>query len=158
MDLMWGIYENQLKVLVFSFGTSKIDAGIKNILEIEIGGSGEPILNKVEVVDYYGRPYTVASKMGALPTGFALHQNYPNPFNPITTISFDLPNQCEWSLQVYNVNGSLVREISDLSEAGQISIEWDGTTNSGDQVASGVYFYRLTAGDFTETKKMIMLK
>ncbi len=158
MDLMWGIYENQLKVLVFSFGTSKIDAGIKNILEIEIGGSGEPILNKVEVVDYYGRPYTVASKMGALPTGFALHQNYPNPFNPITTISFDLPNQCEWSLQVYNVNGSLVREISDLSEAGQISIEWDGTTNSGDQVASGVYFYRLTAGDFAETKKMIMLK
>ncbi len=158
MDLMWGVYENQLKVLVFSFGTSRIDAGTNGLFEIEVSGDGDLDLNKVEVVDYYGRPYLVASKTAALPTGFALHQNYPNPFNPVTTISFDLPHESKWSLQVYNVNGELVKDISDFSEAGQISIEWDGTTNSGSQVASGVYFYRLNAGSFTESKKMIMLK
>lgn len=158
MDLMWGIHENQLKVLVFSFGTSKIDAGTKSILEIDISGEGKLDLSKVEVVDYNGQPYIVASKTSMLPTGFALYQNYPNPFNPVTTISFDLPHQSEWNMQVYNVNGKLVREISSSNEAGRIDIEWDGTTNSGSKVASGVYFYRLTAGDFTDTKKMIMLK
>jgi len=158
MDLMWDVYENQLKVLVFSFETSKIEPGARNILEIDMTGESELDLSKVEFVDYHGRPYAIASKAGILPTGFTLNQNYPNPFNPVTTISFDLPNQSDWSLEVYNVNGELVRDISNHSEAGQISIEWDGTTNSGSKVASGVYFYRLTAGDFTDTKKMIMLK
>ncbi len=90
----------------------------------------------------------------SLPTDFSLHQNHPNPFNPITEISFSLPSATHVKLEIYNIMGQLVATLADRRfEAGQHTIEWNGS-----QVASGVYLYRLRAGDFVDTKKMILLK
>ncbi|MBN1212544.1 MAG: T9SS type A sorting domain-containing protein, partial [candidate division Zixibacteria bacterium] len=88
-----------------------------------------------------------------LPRDFALSQNYPNPFNPITTIEFALPEACEWKLTVYNILGQVVETWSDQSNPGFYKLEWDAA-----RFASGVYFYRLTAGKFSATKKMVLLK
>jgi hypothetical protein len=95
----------------------------------------------------------------SLPFQFALHQNYPNPFNPATVIAFDLPVRSEASLRVYNLLGQTVARLLDGSvEAGNHSVKWNGTTDSGEPAGSGVYFYRLEAGNTVFTKKMILLK
>ncbi len=89
-----------------------------------------------------------------------LTQNYPNPFNPTTTISYSLANRAHVQLKVYNVSGQLVRTLVDqVQTPAQVApITWDGTNNAGTQVSSGVYFYRLVAGDFVRTRKMVLLK
>jgi hypothetical protein len=106
------------------------------------------VLN-IEMATYDGAP-VVAHK---LPTHFALNQNYPNPFNPTTTISFNLPVRSDVTLTIYNVTGQKVADFSGAYEAGEQSIEWDATN-----FASGIYFYRLTANNFTDTKRMVLVK
>ncbi len=96
---------------------------------------------------------------GELPDGFELDQNHPNPFNPTTDISFTIPEPQRVLLQVYNVRGQLVRTLIDADmSAGSHSVQWDSRDEEGQQVSSGVYFYRLTAGDMTATKKMTLVK
>jgi hypothetical protein len=93
------------------------------------------------------------------PTEFALNQNYPNPFNPTTNISFALPHDSHVLLQVFDVTGALVKTLVDQSvRAGNMQIHWDGTNLTGNKVASGVYLYRLAAGDFVTAKKMVLMK
>ncbi|MEK7775447.1 MAG: C25 family cysteine peptidase, partial [Candidatus Zixiibacteriota bacterium] len=94
-----------------------------------------------------------------LPAQFSLSQNYPNPFNPSTSIAFELPRRSQVSLTVLNVLGEVVSTLV-KSEflAGHHEVIWDGSANGGLPIASGVYFYRLSAGDFSETRKMILLK
>ena len=85
---------------------------------------------------------------------FSLDQNSPNPFNPMTEIKFSLPRSMNATLTVYNVRGQSVATLkSGIMSAGQHSVTWDARSH-----ASGVYFYRLETPDFSETKKMIMLK
>jgi hypothetical protein len=95
----------------------------------------------------------------ALPQGFELKQNHPNPFNPDTRISFTIPQSGHVQLQIFNVSGRKVKTLVDENmSAGEHTIEWNATDDSGDKVATGVYFYRLTAGDVTATKKMTLIK
>lgn len=93
------------------------------------------------------------------PVEFALLQNYPNPFNPTTTISFDLHCAVHVKLCVFNVKGELVATIANrpMTE-GRKEISWNAKDHSGREIASGLYFYNLVAGDFVQTKKMILLK
>jgi len=92
-------------------------------------------------------------------TGFVLTQNYPNPFNLKTSMSFEIPYGCRVSLKIYNLAGRLVNTLVDGEmQKGQHTIFWDGTSSAGDPVASGIYFYKLTASDFVSVKKMILLK
>ena len=89
-----------------------------------------------------------------LPASFALEQNYPNPFNPITAIQFSLPYDSSVRLVIYNVKGEVVKVLADgAMSAGTHSVQWDARSAS-----SGVYFYRIEAPGFTETRKMTMLK
>ena len=97
------------------------------------------------------------STSGNLPTTFALRQNYPNPFNAGTVISFDLPNASNVQLEIINVAGQVVHSVSRRYVAGTHQIEWDGAI-IGRPVASGIYYYRLTAGELSATKKMVLLK
>jgi hypothetical protein len=88
-----------------------------------------------------------------------LGSNYPNPFNPSTTIAFGLVKASPVNLGIYDASGRLVRILADRSfPAGQHALTWNGVDGRGHAVASGVYFYRLVAGDFRETKKMILLR
>ena len=93
------------------------------------------------------------------PNAFALGQNHPNPFNPKTTISFALPEAADVRLDVYAATGQYVVTLADgMMPAGSQQVVWNGTDAAGRPVGSGVYFYRLDAGQFSETKKMLLLK
>jgi hypothetical protein len=90
---------------------------------------------------------------------FSLSQNFPNPFNPITSIQFSLPVSGRVSLKIYNLAGQEVRILVDEEKRkGEHEVFWDGKDNSGKAVASGIYFYHIRAKNFTETKKMVLLK
>ncbi len=89
-----------------------------------------------------------------LPTSYSLWQNYPNPFNPSTTIHFELPKESHVTLKVYNMIGQEVLTVLDENKvAGRYDLRIDGTS-----LASGVYFYRLVAGDYIATKKLILIR
>jgi hypothetical protein len=89
-----------------------------------------------------------------LPKEFSLYQNYPNPFNPTTRIKYNLPATSAVKLVIYNILGQTVATVVDeVQEAGYKSVEW-----SANNVSSGVYFYKLTAGDFVEIKKMLLVR
>ena len=91
-----------------------------------------------------------------LPEVFALGQNYPNPFNPATTISFDVPHKSNVKISVYNILGQRVSvPVNQEMVAGSHKIEWDAAQEG---VSSGVYFFKMEAGDFVKTKKMMLLK
>jgi len=102
-----------------------------------------------------GAPTAVATTPGVN----TLAQNYPNPFNPSTTIEYGLRTRAHVALKIYSVSGHLVRVlVNEVRDAGGHQVRWDGTNNAGQQVASGVYFYRLQTAGFTQTKKMVLLK
>ena len=86
-------------------------------------------------------------------------QNYPNPFNPTTSIRYNLETEAYITLEIYNIKGQLIRKlIDDRISAGVQTIVWDGLDKNSNQVSSGIYFYKLTAGEQSSTKKMILLK
>jgi hypothetical protein len=94
-----------------------------------------------------------------LPKTFALSQNYPNPFNPNTEVAFDLPVRTHVTLTVYNVLGQQVTTlVNEPLAAGSYVADWNGHSSSGTEAASGIYFYRLHTEQFTQTKKMVLLK
>ena len=94
-----------------------------------------------------------------VPQEFSLGQNYPNPFNPNTEITYNLPAQSDVRITVFNLLGQAVKEIvNDNLPAGPHVASWDGRDESGTTVASGIYLYRLTAGDRTLSRKMVLLK
>jgi hypothetical protein len=90
---------------------------------------------------------------------FELYENHPNPFNPETEISYDLPKDSWVKLSIYNIGGQKVKMLVDgFESAGHKTVIWDGRNEQGELTASGVYFYRLEAGEFTATKKMVILR
>ena len=94
-----------------------------------------------------------------MPSEFTLSQNYPNPFNPATTITYALPDGAYVLIQIFNVLGQSVRTLVDNEQtAGSYQAIWDGTDNTGRALGSGVYLYRITAGSFSQTRKMLLLK
>ncbi len=106
------------------------------------------------VVNYTDGPVGISQNEEEIPTRFALHQNYPNPFNPVTKIKFDLPKGSHVKLVVYDMLGKVLSVIADKNmNAGKYDAEFDASN-----LPSGAYFYRIEAGAFTETKKMMLVK
>tara|TARA_B100000405_G_scaffold297344_1_gene253130 strand:- start:53 stop:1078 length:1026 start_codon:yes stop_codon:yes gene_type:complete len=94
-----------------------------------------------------------------LPTEFALHNNYPNPFNPVTNILYDIPEVSDVSLEIYNVMGQRVRTlVQGTQEPGRYQIIWNATNDFGQALSSGMYIYRIQAGDFVSVKKLVLMK
>ena len=95
----------------------------------------------------------------AAPDQYKLYSNYPNPFNPTTTIAFDLPADGDVLLEIFDVRGVRVKTIlNEHLQAGHYEQQWDGTDFTGNVMSSGLYFFKLTANQFTETHKMIFAK
>ena len=96
---------------------------------------------------------------GVVPRAFALGDNFPNPFNPTTSFTYDLPEAAHVQLVVYNALGQVVRTLVNSAQpAGQYTANWDGRDDVGNQVGSGVYLYRITAGAFSEARRMTLIK
>jgi len=131
VDLLRGIY-------TYSFGTFKIS-----------------VRNETD----FGSVVGIDKNIKAAPKTYALHQNYPNPFNPETKIYFEIPAAQKVKIMVYNVLGQKVRSlVSEEFNGGSHVINWDGRNDFGHRLPSGVYIYRIKAGNFIEAKKMMMVK
>lgn len=148
--------------------------------ETSIGGSGELAVirlkrlsletavlsfEEIDVRDGENNRINVIAESAAiggrslLPTTYNLSQNYPNPFNAGTVISYQVPSAGDVSIVVYNVSGQVVRVLyQGQREQGQYNATWDGTDNSGNRVSSGIYLYRINAGTFTASRKMVLVK
>jgi hypothetical protein len=148
----------ELRILVYGNASgAKVQAGLNNLITVPVSGNGTIELAESQVSDASGALLTVNVAAKATPATYALLQNYPNPFNAGTVIQFSLQDASNWNLSIYNIAGQVVRTFNGNGQ-GSVSVAWDGTAEGGSSVASGMYFYRLTAKDFTATKKMVMMK
>jgi len=154
MDVKYGSNGSTFNVLVYNIGSKAIPAGSHELVRIPVDGS--VTLVGAEFADYNGSTMDVSVRN--LPSSFSLVQNFPNPFNPATTIALNLPVASDWTIAVYNVAGQLVKEFAGHSEAGTVSVVWDGTDMNSNAVASGIYFYKANAENFSATKKMVLMK
>ena len=129
---------------------SRVPAQITLEQSILVGSQGQsiPVIEK-----------SISLDILSVPTRYALHQNYPNPFNPVTDILFDLPEAGPVELVIYNLMGQVVKTLvnSELT-GGYHKIRWNGLSDKGAPVATGMYFYQISAGSFHATKKMVLLK
>ena len=93
------------------------------------------------------------------PSSFKLYSNYPNPFNPVTTLGYELPENGLVNITIYDMLGNVINNLVNANQSsGYKSIQWNATNNEGEPVSSGVYLYKIQAGEFVDTKKMIFLK
>jgi hypothetical protein len=146
MDMIYNQEDNSTRVFVYSYEKGNaITTG--DLLYVE----GDASLVKVEAAEYRG--VSLKTQYDVLPTEFSLKQNYPNPFNPTTTIEMALPVASDWTITIYNVTGQRIADYSGHSDAGPVRVEWNA-----EGAASGLYFYKVTAGQFSATKKMVLLK
>ena len=123
-----------------------------NEADAQIEQASAVFTNALLVVDDWGH--------GGVPEEFAIKQNFPNPFNPTTRIRYQLPEQSNVTIQIYDIMGRIVRTlVTNQNElAGFHQLTWDATNNNGDPVSAGMYLYVIQAGDFRDTKKMVLLK
>jgi len=162
MEMMFGWDTGWTKILVYSYEANQFlssgalvnVSGATGIVEVSTATfTGCPVESLIESIT------DVNDDPDNLPTAYALHQNYPNPFNPTTIIEYDLPKSSAVRLEIYNITGQKARTlVSGQLAAGRQSAEWDGRDASGRRVSSGIYLYRLTAGEFVQTRKMLLLK
>ena len=90
---------------------------------------------------------------------FNFFNNYPNPFNPITNLTYELSDDAYVSITIYDMLGNVINNLVDANQlSGYKSIQWNATNNKGEPVSAGVYLYKIQAGDFIDTKKMVLLK
>ena len=108
--------------------------------------------------DYNGQQLELSYGINK-PEKFRLNQNYPNPFNPVTNISYDLSEESYVSITIYDMMGNVINNlVKSKQSSGFKSLQWNSTNNQGQPVSAGVYLYTIEAGDFRQTKKMILLK
>ena len=145
MDMVYRFDGSTTRILISTRGKNSL--GIGEVVKL----NGVRNIKLIEAGSLEG--YVMKTTLSTLPTEFTLSQNYPNPFNPVTTIDFTLPHAADWQLQVFNILGQVVETWTDHNDAGYYKITWDANSR-----ASGVYFYRLSAGSYSSTKKMVLLK
>ena len=144
--MVHGEQGDEISFVVYDASTGEIEE-IENRLTFDINASIGNGLNPV------------VFKTVSLPVEYAVSQNYPNPFNPVTNIRFDLPENADVSISVFNARGQLVTELTSGNyPAGYHFVKWNGTDSHGVPVSSGVYIYSVKAGDFHTFKKMLLVK
>jgi hypothetical protein len=127
------------------------------------GALDNNVMTKMDCQPCHGDPHTEpqgVEHLGGSVSSFSLSQNYPNPFNPSTKIKFSLPQTEKVKLEVYDVQGNLIKSLVDydLYQPGNYEVTWNGDNNKGSSVASGIYFVKMQAGKYAHTKKMNLVK
>jgi hypothetical protein len=153
-------------------GSMKVDGrsadGAGDLVEFVFRSDDTPLQSDFQILDgilvdlagNVDQMHNIAiGRLDPIPEAFGLNQNLPNPFNPSTTITYELPESGNVKLVVYNLLGQQVRTlVADQIEAGFHTVVWDGADEFGRQVASGIYIYKMDAGSFMATKRMMFLK
>ncbi|MDQ1265060.1 MAG: carboxypeptidase [Bacteroidota bacterium] len=117
-------------------------------------------IDNIRITGYELVPMNI-SGIGNYPSVFSLSQNYPNPFNPVTKISFDIPKQTFVSLKIYDILGrEVITLVNEVKTPGSYSVDFNAGSNNGQglELSGGVYFYRLQSADFTDIKRMLLIK
>ena len=131
-----------------------LDHGTQIIKDSKIAYDVKFIVGESDYVDKMSNEI-----LNNIPTTFFLSQNYPNPFNPITKLDYNLPLRSKVNISVYNVLGQEIKTLlNEVKEYGYHSVIWNGKDNSGKDMASGVYFARITSQSFIKTRKMLLVK
>ncbi|MGB2698426.1 MAG: T9SS type A sorting domain-containing protein, partial [Candidatus Zixiibacteriota bacterium] len=127
--------------------------------EVMVSSGGDSLYHGIFFI-FTSHPTSVEeSRETKLKTAFNLDQNYPNPFNPETVIEYVLPTNSQIKLSIYNILGQHIKTLIDeYQKAGSNKAVWNGKDQAGRKVSSGVYFYRLKAGEFTQTRKMLLIR
>ncbi len=160
-EISWQIRLSSPDPVQLSLDSQKIPQGKELII---IDSQIERILTAGMEIDLDSGDRQLTVSLRSLPKETQVWQNYPNPFNPETWIPYQLNQESEVSLSIYGSDGQLVRQIDlGLQVAGNYqtsdrAIYWDGRNANGEEVSSGIYFYRLQAGDYSQTRKMVILK
>ena len=150
--------------IYFDDRSTPIDEGIEPSGSLSLSINGEPVRESFTFGSFgdqvqIGNLTSVTKLSEVLPTAFELDQNYPNPFNPTTLIEFSLPAASHARVEVFNLLGAKVNVLVDRNlPAGRYSVTWGGDDLAGQPASSGIYFYRLTAGEFSYTRKMMLVK
>ena len=127
--------------------------------QFTVDGSGDPITVSYCAGTCEATCVVLALDGIDLPNIFALHNNYPNPFNPVTNITYDIPEVTQVTLDIYNISGQKVSTLAQgQHEPGRYRIQWNATNNYGKPLSSGMYIYRIRAGNFVSVKKLILMK
>ena len=102
---------------------------------------------------------TLSTQTQTVPVYFNVFQNFPNPFNPITTLKYDLLEDSFVDITIYDISGNVVNNLVNRNQRqGYKSVQWNATNNLGGPVSAGMYIYTIQAGEFRQTKKMVLLK
>lgn len=161
MSLKYSDRDGVLRILVYSLKKDvKIDAGNTALVAVPLTGEESVVFGDVQLADYFGNVLQARiDKASAIPKTFGLEQNFPNPFNASTAVVYDLAAQTDVRIDIFNIIGQRIATIVDGEQpAGVHRVIWNGTDESGDVVASGIYFYRIATPEFTAEKKMILMK
>tara|TARA_B110000438_G_scaffold4074_1_gene4097 strand:- start:341 stop:970 length:630 start_codon:yes stop_codon:yes gene_type:complete len=126
---------------------------------LEVNGAGCEFALDDIYWDGGGVVSVIEGEFSNTPIKYSLNNNYPNPFNPLTTIGYDLPKDGFVNVTIYDVMGKPVKYlVNSRQNSGFKSIQWDATNNSGQPVSAGIYLYQIQAGEYMQTKKMVLLK
>ena len=139
------------------------DVGLQYLFNEIYDATADELVNGLAIKFTTKAPTVVSVDDGEfdelVPTAYKLEQNYPNPFNPQTSIKYSITEPAFVKLCIYDINGTLVKTLFEGNQsAGSYQTIWNGENSSGIKVGSGVYFYRILANSFVQTKKMILLK
>jgi hypothetical protein len=165
MTLDYTVGEGRLKGVIYDVGGNAFGPSTGDLLEFNfrVEGNGDDSREGIMLEDFLivnpAADFMPVDIKGRLPESFRLAQNYPNPFNAETRIRFDLPTASHVELSVYDLLGRRINVLLDnFLPAGSHQVNWDGRSGDGQVLATGVYFYRLRAEGFDETKKMLLMK
>jgi len=127
--------------------------------DFNLGGRAQDNIIYFDNISFSPTTVGVDNRSETLPQGFALEQNFPNPFNPFTTLRYDLPEDALVNITIYDMMGRVVKTMVNTEQnAGFKSVRWNATNDAGSAVSAGLYLYTIQAGEFRQTKKMVLLK
>lgn len=155
---------------LFTFDDNIYSYSYEHELPADVNGDGhtEIVIYRTDInfTDYTylvyttdGIPTSISNELNKLPDVLELNQNFPNPFNPSTTIRYSISSPEKILIKIYDISGQLIKEINEeRNQPGEFEVIWDGTNIHKEKVSSGAYFYQVIAGNYSEAKKMILLK
>jgi len=156
-QMQWSVVENELRVAMA--GATPLPSGSVAAIMVRLKNRESRLSFSTDAMLNENSQSLGAVEIAAVPTEFALQLNYPNPFNPSTTIKYQIANDASVNLDIWNLQGQKIRTlVGKEQKSGYYSVVWDGRNDAGQTVSTGLYLYRVQAGSFVATHKMLMIK